>query len=87
MIDSTRYADVESKPDVMSGAFVVWGTRVLAQAVVDNPKTGAPPSRSWPKYIQSSRRACAPGDRVRPEDACRDCWSSTRVFRQDCAAF
>ena len=39
MIDWTRYADVESKPDVMSGAFVVRGTRVLAQAVIDNAKT------------------------------------------------
>ena len=33
MIDWTRCADVESKSDGMSGAFVVRGTRVLAQAV------------------------------------------------------
>ena len=42
MIDWTRYANVESKRDVMSGVFVVRGTRVL-QAVVDN-KTGIPPA-------------------------------------------
>jgi uncharacterized protein (DUF433 family) len=40
MIDWSRCADVESKPDVMSGAFVVRGTRVLAQAVIDNANDG-----------------------------------------------
>lgn len=40
MIDWTRCADVESKPDVMSGAFVVRGTRVLAEAVIDNSEDG-----------------------------------------------
>jgi uncharacterized protein (DUF433 family) len=40
MIDWSRCAEVESKPDVMSGAFVVRGTRVLAQAVIDNANDG-----------------------------------------------
>jgi uncharacterized protein (DUF433 family) len=40
MINWSRCADVESKPDVMSGAFVVRGTRVLAQAVIDNANDG-----------------------------------------------
>jgi len=40
MIDWSRCADVESRLDVMSGAFVVRGTRVLAQAVIDNANDG-----------------------------------------------
>jgi uncharacterized protein (DUF433 family) len=32
--------DVESKPDVMSGAFVVKGTRVPVQAILDNAEDG-----------------------------------------------
>ncbi len=32
--------DVESKPDVMSGAFVVRGTRVPVQAILDNAGDG-----------------------------------------------
>ncbi len=39
-IDWSRCADDESKPDVMSGAFVVRGTRVPAQAVIDNAEDG-----------------------------------------------
>ncbi len=40
MVDWTLCADVESKPDVMAGAFVVKGTRVPAQAVLDNAEDG-----------------------------------------------
>jgi uncharacterized protein (DUF433 family) len=40
MINWSRCADVESRLDVMSGAFVVRGTRVLAQAVIDNANDG-----------------------------------------------
>jgi uncharacterized protein (DUF433 family) len=40
MIDWNKCADVESRPDVMSGAFVVRGTRVLAQGVIDNANDG-----------------------------------------------
>jgi uncharacterized protein (DUF433 family) len=43
MIDWAKSADVESNPDVMSGAFVVRGTRVPAQAVVDNAEDGFTP--------------------------------------------
>lgn len=44
-IDWTRCEDVESKPDVMSGAFVVRGTRIPAQAVVDNADDGYTPEQ------------------------------------------
>jgi uncharacterized protein (DUF433 family) len=40
MTDWSKCADVESKPDVMPGAYVVRGTRVLADAVVDNSDDG-----------------------------------------------
>ena len=40
MIDWRKSSDVESNPDVVSGAFVVRGTRVPAQAVVDNAADG-----------------------------------------------
>jgi uncharacterized protein (DUF433 family) len=40
MIDWRKSSDVESKPDVVSGAFVLRGTRVPAQAVVDNAEDG-----------------------------------------------
>jgi uncharacterized protein (DUF433 family) len=39
-IDWHQCSDVESKPDIMSGAFVVRGTRVPTQAVVDNADDG-----------------------------------------------
>jgi uncharacterized protein (DUF433 family) len=32
--------DVESRPDVMSGVFVIKGTRVPVQAVLDNAEDG-----------------------------------------------
>jgi uncharacterized protein (DUF433 family) len=40
MTDWTKCHDVETKPDVMSGAPVVRGTRVLAEAVIDNADDG-----------------------------------------------
>jgi len=40
MIDWIQCAEVESKPDVMSGVFVVRGTRIPAQAVIDNAEDG-----------------------------------------------
>jgi uncharacterized protein (DUF433 family) len=40
MVDWSKCSEVESKPDVMSGTFVVRGTRVPAQAVVDNADDG-----------------------------------------------
>jgi uncharacterized protein (DUF433 family) len=40
MTDWSKCVDVESKPDVMSGAFVVRGTRVPVQAVRDNAADG-----------------------------------------------
>ena len=39
-IDWRECNDVESKPDVMSGAFVVRETRVPAQAMIDNADDG-----------------------------------------------
>ncbi len=39
-MDWRRCPDVESKPDVMSGAFVVRGTRVPVQAILDNAEDG-----------------------------------------------
>ncbi len=40
MMDWKLCPDVESTPDVMSGAFVVRGTRVPVQAVLDNAEDG-----------------------------------------------
>ena len=40
MVDWSRCPDVERKHDVMSGRWVVRGTRVLAQAVIDNADDG-----------------------------------------------
>ena len=40
MVDWSRCPDVESKLDVMSGAYIVRGTRIPAQAVVDNAEDG-----------------------------------------------
>jgi uncharacterized protein (DUF433 family) len=40
MIDWSQCPDVESNPEIMSGAFVVRGTRVLADAVMDNAEDG-----------------------------------------------
>lgn len=40
MIDWNACPDVETRPDVMSGAAVVRGTRILAQAVLDNAEDG-----------------------------------------------
>ena len=39
-IDWSKCDDVESVPDRVSGAWVIKGTRVQAQAVVDNAKAG-----------------------------------------------
>jgi uncharacterized protein (DUF433 family) len=39
-IDWSQCSDVETKPDVMSGAPVVRGTRIPAQAVIDNADDG-----------------------------------------------
>jgi len=41
MIDWKLCPDVESTPDVMSGALVVRGTRVPVQAVLENAEDGA----------------------------------------------
>jgi uncharacterized protein (DUF433 family) len=40
VIDWSQCAEVESRPDIMSGAVVVRGTRVLAEAVIDNADDG-----------------------------------------------
>jgi uncharacterized protein (DUF433 family) len=39
-IDWTKSPDVETRPDVMSGAPVVRGTRVPVQAIIDNASDG-----------------------------------------------
>ena len=39
-IDWSKCEDVESVPGRMSGAWVIKGTRVPAQAVIDNAKDG-----------------------------------------------
>jgi uncharacterized protein (DUF433 family) len=39
-VDWTRSPDVESRPDVMAGAFVVRGTRIPVQAIIDNANDG-----------------------------------------------
>jgi uncharacterized protein (DUF433 family) len=44
-IDWKQCADVESKPDVMSGTAVIRGTRIPAQAVIDNADDGYSPER------------------------------------------
>jgi uncharacterized protein (DUF433 family) len=71
-IDWRRCEDVESKPDVMSGAFVVRGTRVPAQAVIDNADDGytaeqivaeifpSLPVEPTRRVIEFARRAHAP---------------------------
>ena len=40
MIDWSQCPDVESVPGKVSGAYVVKGTRIPAQAVVDNAEDG-----------------------------------------------
>jgi uncharacterized protein (DUF433 family) len=40
MIDWSKCADAESAPEKMSGAWVVRGTRVPVQAVLDNADDG-----------------------------------------------
>jgi uncharacterized protein (DUF433 family) len=40
MTDWKLCPDVESKPDLMSGGFVVRGTRVPVQAILDNAEDG-----------------------------------------------
>jgi uncharacterized protein (DUF433 family) len=45
MIDWSKCPDVERKPDVMSGQWVVRGTRVPAQAVLDNADDGFTPEQ------------------------------------------
>ncbi len=39
-MDWSQCADVESRPGVVSGAFVVKGTRVQADAIVENAQDG-----------------------------------------------
>ena len=39
-IDWSQCADVESVPDRLSGAWVIKGTRVPAQAIIDNAEDG-----------------------------------------------
>ena len=39
-MDWSKSADVESRPGVLSGAFVVKGSRVPADAVIDNAEDG-----------------------------------------------
>lgn len=40
MIDWSKCPDVESNPDIVSGAWVVRGTRIPADAVIDNAEDG-----------------------------------------------
>ncbi len=40
MTDSSKSPDVERNPEIMSGACVIRGTRIPAQAVVDNANDG-----------------------------------------------
>jgi uncharacterized protein (DUF433 family) len=42
-MDWSRCADVESNPGVISGAWVVKGTRIPADAVVENAEDGFTP--------------------------------------------
>ena len=46
MVDWSQCPDVESNPDIVSGAYVVRGTRIPADAVIDNARTATPPRRS-----------------------------------------
>ena len=39
-VDWPKYDDVESVPGKVSGAWVIKGTRVPAQAIVDNARAG-----------------------------------------------
>jgi uncharacterized protein (DUF433 family) len=45
MINWRDCPDVETRPDVMSGKPVVKGTRIPAQAVIDNADDGYTPER------------------------------------------
>ena len=40
MIDWSQCPDVESHPDIVSGTYVVRGTRIPADAVIDNAEDG-----------------------------------------------
>ena len=40
MIDWSQCPDVESHPDIVSGAYVVRGTRIPADAVIDDAQEG-----------------------------------------------
>lgn len=40
MIDWSKSPDVERNPEIVSGAWVVRGTRIPAQAVIDNADDG-----------------------------------------------
>jgi hypothetical protein len=60
-IDWSQCEDVESVPGRVSGAWVIKGTRVPAQAVVDNAKNGSRGSRGlrrmaccWSEMASSS---------------------------------
>jgi uncharacterized protein (DUF433 family) len=44
-VDWSKCDDVESVPGKVSGAWVIKGTRVTAQAVVDNAKDGFTPEQ------------------------------------------
>ena len=45
MIDWSKCPDVERRTDVMSGQWVVRGTRIPAQAVLDNADDGFTPEQ------------------------------------------
>jgi uncharacterized protein (DUF433 family) len=59
-MDWSKCLDVETRPGVVSGAYVVKGTRVPAQAVIDNAEDGF-----TPEQIAGDIYPTAPIDRVR----------------------
>jgi uncharacterized protein (DUF433 family) len=59
-IDWSKCADVESVPGKVSGAWVIKGTRVPAQAIVDNARDGFTPEQIATEIFEG-----VPVDRVR----------------------
>jgi uncharacterized protein (DUF433 family) len=76
MIDWSRCPDVESTPDVLSGASVVRGTRVLAQTIIVNVDDGYTAEQiaaeRYPSLpVEPARRVIAFAPRVHATDPFR----------------
>ncbi len=70
MIDWSQCPDVESVPGKVSGAWVIRGTRIPAQAVVDNADDGFTPEQIAAEIydglsVEPARRVIAFAERAR----------------------